>query len=296
MHPLTYCFEFSHGSDLLRPYIMHEFAVNGAKHLVLSEYFIRKVLEKRTNMALIASEMESEGLSFVDSHASYGPYNDLYLPEGSERRKMLTTHRLTMEIAADFGVRTMAIHVGDRHEVVEGIPFDELHENLLRSLDELLPVAEKCGIVLSIENAYNICNTADKLVAAAKYFDSPFLGVCYDAGHANLMHPAFKDLETPSVDYYWYGHDKVEWDGQMLEKMLPYVTCCHLQDNDGIGDKHWLPGKGNIDWAHIMGLLKTAPRLKSFQCEAIPVREHISIRELCSGFSAFIEKHTGGLQ
>ena len=173
------------------------------------------------------------------------------------------------------------------HEVVEGIPFDQLHENILRSLEELLVTAEKHGIVLAIENAYNICNTADKLVAAAKYFDSPYLGVCYDAGHANLVHPAFKNCNTPSVDYYWYSHDKVEWDDKMLEKMLPYVVCCHLQDNDGIGDKHWLPGRGNIDWAHIMGLLNKAPRLNSFQCESIPVRESIPICKLCSGFSEF---------
>lgn len=294
MKPLTYCFEFGHGNDTLRPYIMHEFAVNGAKHLVFGSYFICKILENRANQAKIAAELAKEGLSFKDSHAFYGPYNDLYLPKGSEHQKMLTTHKLSLELAADFGIETMAIHVGDRHEVVEGIPFDELHENILRSLDELLPVAEKCGIVLCIENAYNICNTADKLVAIAKHFDSPYLGVCYDSGHANLMHPNFKNCNTPSVDFYWYGHDKVEWDDKMLEKMLPYVACCHLQDNDGIGDKHWLPGKGNIDWAHIMGLLNQAPRLKSFQCESIPVRENIAIRELCGGFSAFIEKYSGG--
>ena len=291
MKPLTYCFEFNHGNDTLRPYIMNEFAANGAKHLVFSEYFIRKVFENRANAAVIAREMQNAGLSFMDSHAFYGPYNDLYLPEGSERQKMLLTHKLAMDIAADFGIKTMAIHVGDRHEVVEGIPFDQLHENILRSLEELLVTAEKHGIVLAIENAYNICNTADKLVAAAKYFDSPYLGVCYDAGHANLVHPAFKNCNTPSVDYYWYSHDKVEWDDQMLEKMLPDVVCCHLQDNDGIGDKHWLPGRGNIDWAHIMGLLNKAPRLNSFQCESIPVRESIPICKLCSGFSEFIEKY-----
>ena len=293
MKPLTYVFEFNHGSEQLRPYIMHEFAVNGAKHLVLGEYFIKRIIENRANAALFRKEMADEGLSFMDSHAFYGPYSDLYLPQGTrEYREMMMIHKLSLEIAADFGIKTMAIHVGDRHEVVEGIPFDELHNNILLSLEELLPYAEQCGIVLCIENAYNICNSADKLVAAAKHFESPCLGVCYDAGHANLMHPAFKNCNTPSVDYYWYSHDKVEWDDKMLEKMLPYVACCHLQDNDGISDKHWLPGKGNIDWGHIMGLLNKAPRLQSFQCESIPVREHISIRELCGGFSAFVEKYS----
>ena len=46
MKPLTYVFEFNHGSEQLRPYIMHEFAVNGAKHLVLGEYFIKRIIER----------------------------------------------------------------------------------------------------------------------------------------------------------------------------------------------------------------------------------------------------------
>jgi sugar phosphate isomerase/epimerase len=293
MRPLTYVFEFNQVSPKMRPYILHEFAANGAKHLVFGEYFLDICISHPAQAKDIRQEMESEGLSFVDSHSYYGPFHDLYLPEGPVRKRMLEWHKMCLETAADFGLTTMAMHVGDRHEVVEGIPFDELHSNMLRALEELLPVAERCGITLSIENAYNICNTPEKLVDAVKHFDSPYLGVCYDAGHANLMHPAFRECETPTLDFYWYDHSNIQWDDQILEKMLPYITCCHLHDNNGIKDQHKMPGDGTIDWKHVMGLLNTAPRLKSFQCESIPVREHISIRELCTGFETFIRDHQG---
>ncbi len=291
MLPLTYVFEFNQVSAQMRPYIFHEFAANGAKHLVFGEYFLNIYFSTPAQIAGIRKEMADEGLSFLDSHAFYGPFHDLYLPDGPVRKRMLQWHKMCLEAAADFGLKTMAMHVGDRHEVVEGIPFDVLHQNMLRSLEELLPVAEQCGIVISIENAYNICNTPEKLVDAVNYFNSPYLGVCYDAGHANLMHPQFKKQETPSVDFYWYSHDNVKWDDQILEKMLPHITCCHLHDNNGIKDQHKLPGDGNIDWDHVMKLLTQAPRLGSFQCESIPVREHISIRDLCTGFESFIRKY-----
>ncbi len=290
MLPLTYVFEFNHGDDEMRRYILREFADSGAKHLVLGSYFFQKIMGSPAAAKTFEKEMESAGLSFMDSHAYYGPGGDLYLPAGPARRKMIALHQLCLEIAADFGVRTMAIHVGDRHEIVEGIPTDELHANIIQSLEELLPYAEQRGIVLCLENTYNICNTPERLIDAVEHFRSPYLGLCYDSGHANLMHPKFNNQNTASVDYYWYSHDRVQWDDRTLEKMLPYVVCCHLHDNNGLKDQHLLPGDGNIDWHHTMSLLHRAPLLQSFQCEAIPIREGIPIRRLCSGFSALIKQ------
>jgi sugar phosphate isomerase/epimerase len=71
--------------------------------------------------------------------------------------------------------------------------------------------------------------------------------------------------------------------------MLPSVTTCHLHDNNGLWDEHVLPGRGNVDWPHVIGLLKKAPRLKCFQNEVIPVRTGASIAEVCKTFNALLE-------
>ena len=80
------------------------------------------------------------------------------------------------------------------------------------------------------------------------------------------------------------GVDEPEWDDRILEKMLPHVVNCHLHDNNGIVDQHYNPGRGTVDWKHIVGLLKQAPRLQVIQSEVIPVRVHDSIRDICSKF------------
>ena len=40
--PLTYTFDFKCANDIMRPDIMHEFAVNGAKHLVMNDMLLKK--------------------------------------------------------------------------------------------------------------------------------------------------------------------------------------------------------------------------------------------------------------
>ncbi len=63
--------------------------------------------------------------------------------------------------------------------------------------------------------------------------------------------------------------------------MLPHIATCHLHDNNGIWDEHLLPGRGNIDWPRLINLLKTAPRLKCFENEVIPIRTGASIMDIC---------------
>ena len=64
---------------------------------------------------------------------------------------------------------------------------------------------------------------------------------------------------------------EAEPDDAVLEKMLPHVVNCHLHDNDGMTDRHWLPGDplGAIDWKSVVPMLLSAPRLRAIQCESI---------------------------
>ena len=43
--PVTYAFSFKQAGDELRRYIFHEFAVNGAKHLVLTGQLIQRIFQ-----------------------------------------------------------------------------------------------------------------------------------------------------------------------------------------------------------------------------------------------------------
>ena len=184
--PVTFLFDFEHTKENAVPCVMHEFAVNGAKHLVLSDTLIRQIMETRSLQDTLLKQMEAEGLSFKDAHAPFGLWQDLNCPVESARPQMLLRHKLSMQIAADMGIETITIHVGNETKYPDH-PLELQVECIRRSLADLLPLAEKLGMTICIENIWYQINTPERLLSYKKDFPTDALGFCYDAGHANLM-------------------------------------------------------------------------------------------------------------
>ena len=189
--------------------------------------------------------------------------------------------KLALQIAAEMGVKTITVHVGNEPRHPDH-PVERQFDFIKRSLDELLPFAESLGIIICIENIWYQLSTPERLLAVKKEFPTDALGFCYDSGHANLMD---KGRNNPdSNPFKAWGNVPPQFDDHILEKMMPHVVNCHLHDNNGIVDQHVNIGRGNIDWPHIVGLLKKAPRLQVIQSEVIPVRTHDSIHDICAKF------------
>ena len=118
------------------------------------------------------------------------------------------------------------------------------------------------------------------------------LGICFDAGHSNLCAKGYLHEGNNSVHRaVWQKvfNKEPDWDDQICEKMLPEIVTCHLHDNDGGKDQHLLPGKGNIDWDRISGLLKQAPKLKYIQSEVSVVPNRVSLQELRETFERMFQ-------
>jgi len=281
--PLTYLFDFEHCSDPMRYYVMNEFAANGAWHLVLSDTLIREILKNPHFADKLNLEMTRAGLTFVDAHAPFGPREDLNVPVTGLHEVMVSRAKMALQICADLGVTTLTVHVGNPCDCYKAT-LDEYHEAIMRSLEELLPFAELCRVVIAIENIWFPTNTPEKLLDLKSMFDTAYLGFCYDSGHANLMKE-----ELPGDSYVkdaWRKHHLEQpYDRDILQKMLPYLVNCHLHDNNGLADDHDLPGTGTIDWPHIITQLHNAPNLKCVQSEVIPVRVSGSIRRICETMS-----------
>lgn len=285
--PLTYLFDFCNTTDQNYPYVFSEFASNGAKHLVLSDFLISKIFQNYSYADKFQQLCGEFGLTFVDSHAMFGPRLDLCTPRPEDRR--ISVHRLnmTLEIIAYMGVDTITVHVGNNVRFEE--KYQSLDQNIERiedSLSQILPTAEKLGITVCIENIWFPTNTPEVLLGIKEHFPTEALGFCYDAGHANLCEKGHLHENGGAHGQVWqgfYGKDPV-WDDKIGEKMLPHIVNCHLHDNDGSADLHKCPGNGNIDWQKTAALLKKAPRLKSIQSEVILSRDMVSIRTLCETF------------
>lgn len=286
MKQFTYLFDFQHVSETGRRWAMHEFAQLGAKHLVLTDTLIAMIMQNPTLQKTLADELAGEGLTFVDAHSPFGKERDLLTPYAESRPQMLARHRLAMQIAADLGVDTITIHVGNPNWFDTNVfPLNKSMELIRDALDALLPVAEDLGLTICIENIWFPTSTPDKLLEIKSFFPTDALGFTYDAGHANLMDKG-RNYDESNAQKGWAasGFANVPWEDKALEKMLPHVVNCHLHDNYGQKDEHRCPGHGNIDWPHILGLLKTAPRLRNLQSEVIPVTCHEAIGTIVAAF------------
>ena len=275
--PVTYIF-IGNDETALRT-ALPEFAANGVQNVVLSDLLVAAIMHKYSFAKVIQKYLDMTGTKFVDSHAPFGPEIDLNCPLAEERRKLVLRHKLALNIAADFGVDTMTIHIGNDHRFPE-TALDKQLDFVRAGLDELLPEAEKCGVTICIENIWSRINTPDRLLQLKSYFDTPYLGFCYDAGHANLMTNG-KDYPEAAANKVWgtFG-ETPDWNDPILEKMLPHIVNCHLHDNDGSSDQHKLCGKGSVDWKKVVSLLKTAPRLRNMQCESLSHINNFSIKEM----------------
>lgn len=282
--PVTFLFDFEHTSDVMRAYIMHEFAANGAKHLVLTDTLISMVMQKPGLSSQIQKEAASCGLTFVDAHAPFGPALDPICPDPALRRMSAMRRKLALNIAADLGVDTITVHVGNDNRFL-GQSIERSMELIVSALDDTLSEAEKLNVIMAIENIWFRSNTPERLLEIKTIFPSEHLGFCYDSGHANLMDQGRHHPDSaPRAAWSVVGVAEPPWENQALEKMLPHIVNCHLHDNDGSNDQHLNIGHGNIDWKHIIGLLQTAPRLKNIQSEVIPARTFEPIRDICAAF------------
>jgi sugar phosphate isomerase/epimerase len=113
------------------------------------------------------------------------------------------------------------------------------------TLEPVVSRASSLGCTIVIENIRD--TNPQPLLALVKSFDSEFVRVSLDTGHANLM----REIGGPKADQW--VRDAGSWLGHV-----------HLQDNDGMLDHHWQPGKGSINWFAVMTELRkleTRPRL-----------------------------------
>ncbi len=114
-----------------------------------------------------------------------------------------------IEIAYALGIPTIRVNTG-RWGTVKS--FDELMKNrgveptpegrsdeeafqwVIQCLEACLPLAEKRGVLLALENHWGLSRTVEALLRIIKAIDSPWLGALMDTG--NFLEDPYDDLEA----------------------------------------------------------------------------------------------------
>jgi sugar phosphate isomerase/epimerase len=199
----------------------------------------------------------------LDGHTGrrgiHGPFLTLTLAPQDPKIQQVTIERLKqgLEFAAEVGATHMVTHSPVTYL---GQPVNKPKSTLSRmqeTLAEVVPVAEQANCTLMVENIFDY--RPDWHAEMVRGVESDFVRVSIDTGHAYIT-----SLQ--------YGAPPDVWIRQAGD-LLGHV---HLQDTDGIVDRHWAAGQGQIRWHSVFKALRKLeqrPRLiiEMMQVEDIAV-------------------------
>ena len=287
--PLTHFFCWEKIKDEFVANLLCEFADNGAENIVLTDEWGTRLVREPGFYTQLLSWLRESSMKIFECHGLWSIAYDLNITDRPRRRAMIEDHKLCMEYAADLGCRTYVVHIGAYDCYYKDTTLEAMRLLAVDSLENLIPAAEKLGLVIAIENSFEPFNTPDEVLYLLRYFNTPVLGCCYDTGHANIM------AKTPGKDpakYLPYMNqcwkNGIVQEADAFGKLSPHSVTAHLHDNDGYGDSHCLPGTGTIDWKTLIPALKNCPRILSLQSETNVMAQHVSVAKLCRTFGELI--------
>jgi len=232
-------------------------------------------------------------------------------PEPEHRKLSLQYTRTTLRWAAELNAKAVVLHLGrvEMKEPLEKIKAFHLQgqagspafvdlvsrfrkerelrkpvylETVMRNLHELLPLADRLGLHLGLENRYDLREIPDieETGVLLDEFRGGPLGHWHDMGHA-AVHGKL-GLQDPSAWIQEHGRSLVG---------------VHIHDTRGFDD-HLAPGEGDTDFTSLIpcfqpDILKILELRPSVSAEA--VRKGISIvQELCTHAQSFPNTRPSG--
>ena len=167
-----------------------------------------------------------------------------FVTPDKEKRQQNIDHTIKMiEMAYKLGIPCMRLNTGrwrttknfkelmknrGMEPPIHGYSDDDAYPWVIGSIEKCLPVAEKCGVTLALENHWGLGRTPEGLLRIIKAVDSPWLQILMDTGNF---------LEDP--------YDK-------LEMIAPYTAFVQAKTYYGGGIYYTL----DLDYKRIASILK----------------------------------------
>lgn len=205
-------------------------------------------------------------LSCVQTHL---PYYDLRI--SAEKLDDEFEHRIikSIETGGKIGAKWNVYH--PRSAITDGFRTKAALEINKRVISGYIEVAEQFQTGIALENLpiflfapvmpFYTSNYED-LCDLHDAFHSPSVSVCWDTGHANLLH--FDQANA------------IRFIGNRIK-------CTHIHNNGAINDDHNPPDKGNIPWEKVMAAFHDVQYAGPFTLEIrSPQQDEDSLREFAA--------------
>jgi len=177
----------------------------------------------------IARWLAEFDLSLNDLHGSAGQEKAWGSPRLYERQAGVALVRNRIEMARRLGCDVVIMHIPPPPDSPDGLgPY---WDRWAASLDELEPVARRCGVRIALENSGD--DNMDIISEALGRYGGDYLGLCYDSGHGAVAGNGL----------------------QRLAACADRLISLHLHDNDGQADQHRVPFTGVVDWDRLASII-----------------------------------------
>lgn len=193
---------------------------NGPKENAPIEECIDKAAEMGFDgIEFLLVQMQSEENSYLQKlkrqafHAGldimgFSTHQGFVFPEPEKRRSEVEKTIHQVELAYKLGIPTMRLNTGrwgtsgsfdelmanrGIEPVLDGYTEDEGFKWVIDAIEQCIPTAEKCGVVLGLENHWGLGRTAEGVLRIVNAINSPWLQITSDTG--NFLERQYEQLE-----------------------------------------------------------------------------------------------------
>lgn len=215
---------------------------------------------------------EAYGVTLWSLHLPFGEgYYDISCAEDDKRRYAVNKYAELIRYTAQIGAKFAVVHPS--YEPIEDKDRAERLKLSADALHQLSKTARECGVAIAVENLPRTClgRVGSEILYLLSADDS--LRACFDVNH--LLMQSHKDFVSEVGDK---------------------IATLHISDYDFVDERHWIPGKGKIDWKDLVGLLQGIGYSGPFMNEIVARFDNeegndLTYSELCELNKKLLEKY-----
>jgi len=186
---------------------------------------------------------DKAGVEIWSIHIPFGGVYDISKVDEAERQTAVTANAADMELSS----RILKPKYFIIHASAEPISEEERaarYASSRKSLEQLAAKAKACGVGMLVENLPRTClgNTSTELLSIINGIDNT--DICLDVNHL---------LQESHVSF--------------VRNTKGRIKSTHMSDYDAVDERHWLPGKGVINWTELLKELVAADYTGPFMFE-----------------------------
>jgi len=206
------------------------------------------ITDSRETLRDLRRTIEQAGVSLVSLN---GPNIDVNIAAATAEMRdySVALNVEYLRMAAELNAKGLILGPGKPNPLFS-LPRDVMESSFFRALDALLPIAERDGIELWVENMpFAFLPDAEGLMACLDRYGADAIGVVYDVANAHFIN------EEPVAG---------------LDRVRVRLSLVHLSDTGQSVYRHDPVGLGDVDFAALI------PKIKSLNLERTPMLEIIS--------------------